>query len=244
MADLQKIQFNNRTILTPSGDSFVAIDASDRLFPRDMDFIYLANDYNGTNIPNRATNTDMGSYNKNGTITKNGSGSDCYLSNGLVYSNFLYIDITSARLNAMKASNSTYTYFVRVYAPSNGIGGIICFRNTDDNYKYMIRCNSNKIQVGPSGDKTLTLNPNKVFKITINDANAVVNDLDGNTQTVNITTTRVMGTRMTSFLAGVNNYAYRNEGKLDRFYGIAGIARSTTSLEDAKIRAFLLSQGV
>ena len=54
--------------------------------PNDMDFIYLANDFNGTNIPNRITNSDMGSYLKNGTITKNGSGrarTNAYIDGGI-----------------------------------------------------------------------------------------------------------------------------------------------------------------
>ena len=211
--------------------------------PNDMDFIYLANDFNGTNIPNRITNSDMGSYLKNGTITKNGSGANCYLSNGLVYSNFLYIDITSTRLEAMKALNNTYTYFCRVYALSNGIGGLFSFRNSDPSYKYMIRVSSNKIQIhGLEGVNTLDTDPNKVFKITIYGTNVTVSDMVGNSQNVTIMSNRNMTTRMKSFLAGENNSIYNKEGKLDRFYGIAGIARETRESEDRAIRNLLLNQ--
>lgn len=239
------LKYNGSILKVNNGQSIIGSVTLSPLYPSDMDFIYLANNFDGSKIPNVITTSDMGPYLKSGNITKNGSGSSCYLSNGLVYSNFLYIDLTTTRLNAMKASNSTYTYFIRVYAPSNGTGGIACFRNTDSNYKYMIRVGSNKVEVhGTAGTLTLSLDPNKVFKITINGANAVVNDLEGTTQTVNITTTREMGSRMTTFLAGVNNSVYANEGKLDRFYGIAGIARATTDAEDRLIKAYLMSQGV
>jgi hypothetical protein len=56
--------------------------------PSDMDFIYFANDFDGTKIPNKATGSNaFGPYLQMGTLTKNGSGSDCYLSCGLSASN-------------------------------------------------------------------------------------------------------------------------------------------------------------
>ena len=57
--------------------------------PSDMDFVYLANDFVTGGIPNRATNSDMGTYLAQGTLTQNGTGGDCYLSNGNSASNFL-----------------------------------------------------------------------------------------------------------------------------------------------------------
>ena len=244
MANLQKLQFNNRTILIASRDSFVAFFPED--FPADMDFIYLANDFDGTQIPNRATNTTIGAYLKSGTITKNGTGANCYLSNGINRYNYLYTDIPSAKLEVMKALNNTYTYFIRAYqgANYNTSGGLICFRYNNSNYyKYMIRCEKGKLQFhNASPVQTLDLNASKVFKVTVTATSAVVSDMEGTSQTVAITTERAMGTRMTTFQ--VANPSFSTEYHLDQFYGIAGIARATTAAEDTKIRAYLMSQGV
>ena len=213
--------------------------------PVDMDFIYLANDFDGTQIANRATNTTMGAYLQAGTITKNGSGSNCYLSNAIGRYNYLYTDISSAKLEEMKALNNTYTYFIRAYQVStyNLSGGLICFRTTNDYYKYMIRCEHGQLQFhNNSGVQTLNLDANKVFKVTVTATSAVVSDMEGASQTVSITTERAMGTRMTSFQVG--NPSFSTETHLDQFYGIAGIARATTAEEDAQIRTLLLTQGV
>lgn len=207
--------------------------------PSDMDFMYLANDFVSGGIPNRAANSDMGNYLVAGSLTKNGTGGNCYLSNGNSDSNYLYIDLTTARLNAMQATGSYYTFFVRAYqSSSSGIGGLLSWRILSNAYIYMLRCNAGKIQVhGTSGVDTLTLSASKVFKLTVNGANVTVSDMEGSTQTVSIGSSRSMGTRMTSFNAG-----YEAESNLDRLYGVAGIARQTTTTEDAVIRDLLLTQ--
>lgn len=210
--------------------------------PSDMDFVYLANDFVTGGIPNRASNSDMGTYLAQGTLTKNGTGGDCYLSNGNSASNFLYINLTNDRLTAMKALSSYYTFFVRAYQPTSGIGALFCWRYLDSNaYVYMIRCNSNKVQIhNTTGVNTLTLSTSKVFKITVNGSNAVVSDMEGTTQTASVSSSRNMGTRMTSFNA--HGPSDTTEAVLDRLYGVAGIARQTTAYEDTVIRDLLLTQ--
>ena len=207
--------------------------------PSDMDFVYLANDFDSVGIPNRAITSDMGNYLVSGTITKNGSGANCYLSNGNSYLNYLYIDLTTARLDAMKALSSYYTFFVRAYQTTSGLGALFCWRILDSNaYVYMIRDNNGKLQIhSTSGIDTLQLSESKVFKITINGATSIVSDMEGTTQTVSLGSSRNMASRMTSFFAGVGS-----EGVLDRLYGIAGIARQTTQYEDNVIRDLLLTQ--
>lgn len=207
--------------------------------PSDMDFMYLANDFASGGIPNRAVNSDMGNFLVAGSLTKNGSGGNCYLSNGNSVSNYLYIDLTTARLNAMQATGSYYTFFVRAYQSSSGLGGLLCWRIlSEPAYIYMLRCNSGKIQVhGTSGVDTLTLSASKVFKLTVNGANVTVSDMEGSTQTVSIGSSRNMAARMTTFYAGTGSEAY-----LNRLYGVAGIARQTTATEDAVIRDLLLTQ--
>ena len=207
--------------------------------PSDMDFVYLANDFTSGGIPNKATNSDMGNYLVQGTLTKNGTGGDCYLSNGNSASNFLYIDLTADRLNAMKALSSYYTFFVRAYQPTSGLGALFCWRILDTNaYVYMIRCNNGKLQIhNTTGVDTLTLSASKVFKVTVNGSNAVVSDMEGTTQTASVSSSRNMGSRMTSFYAGTGS-----EAVLNRLYGVAGIARQTTAYEDTVIRDLLLTQ--
>lgn len=207
--------------------------------PSDMDFVYLANDFTSGGIPNKANNSDMGNYLVQGTVTKNGSGSNCYLSNGNSVSNYLYINLTTARLTAMKALSSYYTFFVRAYQSSSGLGALFCWRILDTNaYVYMIRCNNGKLQIhNTTGVDTLTLSASKVFKVTVNGSNAVVSDMEGTTQTASVSSSRNMGSRMTSFYAGTGS-----EAVLDRLYGVAGIARQTTAYEDTVIRDLLLTQ--
>lgn len=207
--------------------------------PSDMDFMYLANDFASGGIPNRAANSDMGNFLVAGSLTKNGTGRNCYLSNGNSGSNYLYIDLTSATLNTMQATGSYYTFFARAYqSSSSGLGGLLSWRILSDAYIYMFRCNAGKLQVhGTSGVDTLTLSASKVFKLTVNGANVTVSDMEGSAQTVSIGSSRSMGTRMTSFNAG-----YEVESSLDRLYGVAGIARQTTATEDAVIRDLLLTQ--
>lgn len=246
MADLRKIQFNNRTILVPSRDSFVAFDVSSSYnYPSDMDFIYLANNFDGSQIPNVITTSDMGPYLKAGTITKNGSGSSCYLSSSKSSSDDLYINLTSTRLNAMKAASGTYTFFFRVINTSTGIGGIFSWRNSDSNYIYMIRSNGTQIQVHTNsgtnlGTTNFSLAADNVYKVSVSGNNYLAKNLtSGYTWTTTNTSTKAMGTRMHTFYAGSGS-----ETNLERFYACAGIARATTDAEDVQIKAYLMSQGV
>lgn len=207
--------------------------------PSDMDFVYLANDFASGGIPNKVAGSDMGNYLVAGTITKNGSGSNCYLSNGNSISNYLYIDLTTARLNAMQATSSYYTFFVRAYQSSTGLGALFCWRILNESaYIYMIRCHDGLLQVhGTTGVDVLSMSESKVFKIVVNGSNITASDMEGSTQTVAIGSSRNMSTRMTSFFAGAGS-----EAMLDRLYGVAGIARQTTSYEDTVIRDLLLTQ--
>lgn len=242
-----KLQYNNRTILTPSRDSFVAfVPEEKQLFPSDMDFIYLANNFDGSQIPNVITTSDMGPYLKSGTITKNGYGSSCYLSSSKSKSDDLYINLTSTRLNAMKAASGTYTFFFRVINTTSGIGGILVWRNNDDtNYKYMIRSNGNQFQIHFAsgtdlGTTNFSIATDNVYKVSVSGNNYLAKNLtSGYTWTTTNTTAKAMGTRMHTFYAGAGT-----ETGLDRFYACAGIARATTTEEDAQIKEYLMSQGV
>ena len=244
MADLYKLQFNGRTILTPSKDSFVAFVVQPP-YPSDMDFIYLANNFDGSKIPNLITTSDMGPYLKSGTITKNGSGSSCYLYSSKSSSDNLHIDLTSTRLNAMKAASGTYTFFFRVINTTSGIGGIFTWRNNDSNYIYMIRSNGNQFQIHFTsgtdlGTTNFSIATDNVYKVSVSGNNYLAKNLtSGYTWTATNSSTKAMGTRMFSFWAGDGT-----ETSLDRFYACAGIARATTDDEDQKIKQFLLSQGV
>ena len=93
-------------------------------FPSDMDFIYLANDFDGTKIPNIVPNSTFGDYLQYGTLVKNGSGSSCYLSKYSSSSNDgLYKELTTTELANIQAVNSTYTFFIRMMQDvSSGVG--------------------------------------------------------------------------------------------------------------------------
>ena len=212
--------------------------------PDDMDFVYLANDFDGTQIPNKATGTNaFGPYLQMGTLTKNGSGSDCYLSNGLSSSNYLYYDLTSAQRDSMYGNNgNTYTFFLRVYnRSSSDVGGIFSWRANGGGYQYMIRSNGQYLQLHTSSGNTssFSLDSDQVYKVFVNGSLLEAVKLStGSTYDVTISS-KSMGTRMTSFWAGYGGEAY-----LDRIYALAGIPRATTALEDEQIKSYLLSQGV
>lgn len=212
-------------------------------FPTDMDFIYLAKDFDGTKITNKAINSTFGDYLANGTLTINGSGSTCYLSNDLSDSNYLYKNLTSDELNKIKAVVNTYTWFIRVYNESNGVGGIFSTR-MNGGYRYMIRSNSTQLQIHTAGGRNcgsdFLLNVDRVYKVTIQGSSFQAKNLDTNAvYNLNDSTTRDMGNKMTTFNAG-----FPGESKLDRFYGMAGIARATTAEEDETIKTVLMNQSL
>lgn len=210
--------------------------------PSDMDFVYLANDFDGTQIPNRATGTNaFGPYLQMGTLTKNGSGSNCYLSNGLSSSNYLYYDLTTAQRDSMYGNNSdTYTFFIRAYNRTSGTGGLFSWR-ANGGYQYMIRSNGQYIQLHTNGgyNTNFSLDSDQVYKVYVNYIQLVAVQLSTGTKSGVSIGTKSMGTRMTSFYAGYGSEAY-----LDRIYALAGIPRETTTEEDEQIKNYLLSQGV
>ena len=214
-------------------------------FPTDMDFIYLAKDFDGTKITNKAINSTFGDYLANGTLTINGSDSTCYLSNDLNDSNYLYKDLTSDELNKIKAESNTYTWFIRVMnSEGNSCGGIVSTR-TNGGYKYMIRAREQYLEIHYSSGTVLNngnfnLDVDRVYKVEITGTLFIAKNLDTNsTYAVNFTGSRSMGTKMTTFNAGIGG-----ESKLDRFYGMAGIARATTDAEDTAIKNILMNQSL
>lgn len=231
------------------GDKFmikksnVSVQPSFRMnIPLDLDFLYQAKDFDGTKIPNKAINPVFGDYLQAGTLTKNGTGSDCYLSNANSQNNYLYVDLTSAQVTAIKAlAGTTYTWFIRV-ANSSGTGGIVSTRNNDSNHVYMIRSNGSQLQVHDSTGRDLgsnfTLTSGNVFKVRISGTSYYAKNLTtGSEWSQTNSTGKAMGTRLKSFYAG----AYR-ECNLAAFYAMAGIPRDTTSEEDEMMKNCLLNQ--
>ena len=217
--------------------------------PSDMDFIYLANNFDGTKIVNKAINSTFGDYLVAGTITLNDSGSTAYLSNNLDRNNYLYKDLTSSELDLFKAIDNTYTYFIRAMQTSGGTGGIVSFRyNNESSYVYMIRCVNNQLQIHTTSGNNLgsnfSLTTDNVYKVVVNGSTFYAKNLDTDADTtISYSTNRNMSSRMTSFRADSSS-SYGNEAYLDRFYALAGIARATTDAEDAIIKDVLMNQSI
>lgn len=214
-------------------------------FPSDMDFVYLANNFDGAKIPNIVPNSTFGDYLQYGTLVKNGSGSSCYLTKSSSSSNdYLYKELTTTELNNIKAVNNTYTFFIRMMQDvTSGVGGIMSCR-LNGGYIYMIRCNNQQIQIHTSGGTNLgsdfSLAVDRVYKVQISGSTFYAKNLDTNVDyTLTNSSSRFMGTTMTTFSAG-----YSGELSLDKFYAFAGIPRATTTEEDEQIKNYLLSQGV
>lgn len=244
----------NRNVLT-FGSSDVIIQPYFKEYvppaiPEDTLFIYLADDFDGSKIPNKVTaGTDMGPYLANGTLNKNGTGANCYLSQGSSYSH-LYIENSIATRNLMRADNSPFTYFFRVVTRTGGTGGIICWRcninsGPGNNYCYMIRCDENQVNIHTDQWNELgedfSLTSDNVYKIVVNGF-----DYYGKNLTTNATTsfhdvsTKGMSTKMISIAAT----EYGDEADLNEFYGIAGVARETTSEEDELMKNILMNQSI
>lgn len=209
--------------------------------PDDMDFLYFANDFDGSKIPNRAPYSTFGDYLQSGTLTKNGSGSTCYLSNGLQYDNYLYKDLTPTELNNIMANNSYYTFYSRMMNFTGSMGGIMSCR-LNGGYIYMIRNNGTMLQYHTSGWEDMgdnfLINVDRVYKFTIGPHYYYCKNLETGAEW-NLTNydTREMGYTMTTFNAG-------GECELDRFYAFAGIARETTASEDDAIKDVLMNQSL
>lgn len=244
------ISYNNKIL--GRNNLIVGYSGPTPQFPSDMHFVYIANDYDGDKIPNLATNSTLGSFNRyeSGTLTKTGSGSNCYITNGSGSANHLYVSMSSDDLNLMKAVNNTYCYFFRFVCTSSNTGGILCWRNPaygstyPDGYVYMFRCSGAKIQFHTSSgyDTSLSLTTDTVYKATVNGNNVNIVDLNDNTKSWTYSGgsfSRTMNPKMTTFWAGYSGEYVPN----GQFYGAAGIARATTSEEDNQIKSFLMTQG-
>ena len=211
----------------------------------DMDFIYLAKDFDGTKIPNKATNSTFGDYIKYGTLTVNGTGANCYLSNGSSDANYLQNSLSSENASKIQGVNNVYTFFIRMMQDtSTAVGGIMSTRS-NGGYIYMIRCENKQLQLhtttGYNLGSDFSLATDRVYKVVINGASFYAKNLDTNAEyNLTYSTSREMGTNMRSFDA-FNNYG---EAHLDRFYAFAGIARATTAKEDAIIKDVLMNQSL
>lgn len=218
--------------------------------PSDMDFIYLANDFDGTQIPNKATGTNaLGPYLEEGTITKNGNGADCYLSNGFG-DNRLYINLTQEQVYKMYPYNNgdTYTFFLRAYQDtSRYTSGIITWRTSG--YIYMIRCQSGQLQLHTTSGNNLGTNflltSDKVYKVIATNSGGTHTIYAVNLMTGNVSNSYTynpnMNTKMSSF-TGYNSGS--SESQTDAIYGIAGIPRATTAEEDEIIKTVLMNQSL
>jgi hypothetical protein len=213
--------------------------------PSDMDFIYLAKDFDGTKIPNKAVNSTFGDYIQYGTLTVNGSGSSCYLSNGGSDSNYLQNSLSSDNALKIQGVNNTYTFFIRMMQDtSTAMGGIMSTRS-NGGYIYMLRCENKQLQIHTSSGYNLgsdfSLAVDRVYKVVIDGASFYAKNLDTNAEyNLTYSTNRSMGTNMRTFDA-FSNY---NEAHLDRFYAFAGIPRVTTAEEDAVIKDVLMNQSL
>ena len=246
-----KLKYGNKTIINSARTGYVGFEPPAPepvvIVPSDMDFIYFANSFDGSKIPNSAPNSTFGDYLKQGTLTLNGSGSSAYLSNGLSTSNYLYKDLTTAQLNAMKATNSTYTFFFRVMQDQSALGGIVSWRN-GNTYIYMIRAENYQVQIHTTSGTNLgdnfRLDTDRVYKIVVNGSTFKAYNLDNNADyTLTYSTNRTMTARMATFNADLST-SQSTEAKLSRFYALAGIPRATTAEEDANIKAALMNQSI
>ena len=244
------IQWNNKLIRI-NGGLCEYHEPPPPSYPSDMDFIYLANNFDGSQIPNMATGTNaFGPYLTEGTIDKNGSGADCYLSNGFDANNRLYYNLTDAQLNKMKPTNDgdTYTFFIRAYQnTSRYTSGILSWR--DSGYIYMIRCYNGQLQLHTNSGNSLgsdfLLTSDKVYKViaTKNNGTCSISAKNLNTGVVSgsYTYSPTMNNKMVSF----TGYATSSgESETDAIYGLAGIPRATTEEEDTVIKNILLNQSV
>lgn len=218
--------------------------------PSDMDFVYLANDFDGTQIPNRATGTNaFGPYLEEGTITKNGSGSDCYLSNGFG-NNRLYINLTNDQLYKMYPSNDgdTYSFFIRAYQNiSRSTSGIITWRTSG--YIYMIRCDQGQLQLHTSSGNNLgsnfLLTSDKVYKVIATKNNGTCSISAKNLNTGDVSSSYTYSPNMDNKMSSFTGYnSGSSESQTDAIYALAGIPRATTEEEDEIIKTVLLNQSL
>ena len=212
----------------------------------EMDFIYQANDFDGTKITNKVPNSTFGDYLASGTLTKNGTGSGCYLSNGNSKSRFLYKYLSNEDFVHIQAVNNMYTFYIRMMN-ENGTGGIMSTRayqvTPGDTYNYMIRSNGYQIQIHTNGGTNcpttnFDLRVDRVYKVYISGTSFNAKNLDNDAvYSFTYDGNRSMSNFMSTFWAG-----FGNEASLSRFYSFAGIARETTNEEDQIIKDLLMNQ--
>ena len=243
------ISYNNKIL--GRNNLIVGYDNTAPTFLADMDFIYLANDFNGTNVPNKATGTNaFGPYLVEGTITKNGSGANCYLSNGFDANNRLYYNLTNEQLNKMKPTNDgdTYTFFIRAYQnTSNYTSGILSWRT--NGYIYMIRCCYGQLQLHTTSGNNLgsdfLLTSDKVYKVIATKNNGTCSISAKNLNTGVVSSSYTYSPSMNNKMVSFTGYATSSgESSTDAIYGLAGIPRATTAEEDEGIKNLLLTQEI
>ena len=242
------LKYNGTILKVNNGASVIGSITPSLPYPEDMDFIYLAKDLDSTKIPNKVQGSTFGDYLKSGSLTINGSGASCYLTNNNASDRYLYKDLTTAQLDAMKAISSTYTYFIRCMQQSSdtGMGGILSWRynnGSNNTYIYMIRAYQQQLQIhtasGNQCGSNFSLTTDRVYKIVINGSSFKAYNLDNNAEySLTYSTNRSMGSQMRTFWAGTEEY------NLTRFYAIAGIPRATTAEEDTKIKNILMNQSL
>ena len=219
------------------------------VLPSDMDFVYLANNFDGTKVVNVATNTTFGDYLQEGTITKNGSGADCYLSNGFG-NNRLYINLTNDQLMKMYPNNDgdSYTFFLRAYQDTyRGTSGIITWRVSG--YIYMIRCQSGQLQIHTSSGNNLgsnfRLTSDKVYKVIASYSGGIHSIYAVNLMTDAVSDSYTYSPNMNTKMSSLTGYSSSGgESQTDAIYGIAGIPRLTTPEEDQAIKDVLMNQNL
>lgn len=248
------IRFNNKLVRVNgnlAAIGYVPPEPPGPSIPSDMHFLYLANNYDGDKIPNSASNSTIGDFLRyeTGTLTKVGSGADCYIDNGNDRYNYLYTIFSNEDLNLMKADNNTYTYYFRYIVTSYSTGGLICWRDGSsvsggDGYKYMFRSSMASIQYHTSNgyNTNLSLTQDTVYKAVINGDSCYIVDLNDSSKNYSLTQSfeRNMNRKMTTFWAGFASEYTPNM----RFYGIAGIPRATTEEEDEIIKTALMNQSL
>ena len=248
------LRFNNKLIRLNgnlAGEVIIPPEPPSPSIPSDMDFIYLANDFDGTQVPNKSTGTNaFGPYLVEGTITKNGTGSECYLSNGLNSSNRLYYNLTNDQLNKMKPTNDgdTYSFFIRAYQnTSRSTSGILSWRTSG--YIYMIRCNNGQLQLHTSSGNNLgsnfLLTSDKVYKVIATKNNGTCSIYAKNLNTGSVSNSYTYSPSMNNKMVSFTGYATSSgESATDAIYALAGIPRATTEEEDEIIKTALLNQSL
>jgi hypothetical protein len=238
----------NGNLISVNGKLADCTPAPPPVVPSDMDFIYLADKFDGTKVVNSAPNSTFGDYMAQGTITKNGSGALCYLTNNNTNSNYLYKWLTETEKTNIEAVTGTYTYFIRMINTTS-VGGIVSTRAynivSGDHYNYMVRCSGKQIEFHDTTGHLMSsadfpLDVDRVYKLQISGSYFYLKNLDtAATYAYSYSTSRNMSNYMTTFWAG-----FMSEAHLDRFYGFAGIARTTTESEDTDIKNCLMNQQV